>query len=460
MIERILTWSGALAVSFTLFALPATAQDPAAVEGQADAAAVEEAPSSEPTQEEKDRLDGVAGPPAGRERPDFKAVFIERRARQFTHKVNSRINRYLAAAMEQSEEQSPEVGLALIRRLNPKRLNPMERAKVFQIEGLLHYGSGNLEKTIESFNKSIAEEILPLDQEVKLRFNVAQLLAGLYKWDDAIAAIYEWFHWTQEEDALAYYLLGIANYQLGNFDLAIVNTIEALEVAKEPKESWLQLLAALWVQRNNYVKAAPVFEDLITLFPKKNYWVQLGLIYGALEKYDASLSIQQIAYEQGLLTEDKELQRLARSFLYADLPYPAAKVLQKGIDEGAIEADPDALQLLANSWIASREFERSLPPLLRAAEISEDGNLFVRLGQVHLQREEWGDAAKHFEKAIDKGGLEKPGSAHLLLGIAYYNDAQSFRAKSTFVKAARFDSAREQAEQWIDHLEKEANSTS
>ncbi len=456
----------ALAAALSFFAAaPVYAQEADAAAGDAAttessaAEEVEAAEESEPEVHPEDIIDAIPGPPPGQERPDFVEEMLSRKSRAFANPVNTRINRYLAAAMEQSEEQSPEVGLALIGRLNPKRLNAMERAKVYQIEGLLHYGAGDLDQTIKSFQKSIDERILPLDQETKLRFNVAQLMAGLYKWDDAIQAIYEWFRWSQEEDPLAYYLLGIANFQLGNFDLAIANTRKALEVADEPKESWLQLLAALWVQRNNYRMAAPIFEELITLFPKKNYWVQLGLIYGALEKYPASLSIQQIAYEQGLLTEDKELRRLARAFLYAELPYPAAKVLQRGIDDGSIEAEPDSLQLLANSWIAAREFEKSLPPLRRAAEISEDGNLYVRLGQVYLQREEWGQAAERLEDAIKKGGLDKPGSAHLLRGIALYNTGKLFAAKSTFVQARKFDKTRKEAEQWLDHIEKEENST-
>ena len=36
-----------------------------------------------------------------------------------------------------------------------------------------------------------------------------------------------------------------------------------------------------------------MLEELVLRFPKKIYWVQLSLIYGALEKYPASLAVQQ-----------------------------------------------------------------------------------------------------------------------------------------------------------------------
>jgi tetratricopeptide (TPR) repeat protein len=193
----------------------------------------------------------------------------------------------------------------------------------------------------------------------------------------------------------------------------------------------------------------------VVRFPKKRYWVQLSLIFGARDNYRHSLAVQQIAYEQGFLTEDKELRRLSRSYLYHDLPYPAARVLEKGLEAGAIEGDAKAYELLANSWIAAREFEKSLPPLQTAAELSDDGDLYVRLGQVYLQREQWGQAAKPLQLAVEKGGLRDLGNAQLLLGIAYYNGERVSQALSSFVRARQHDSTRSAADNWISHIEKE-----
>lgn len=397
----------------------------------------------------------IPGPPPDNGHVDLESVAKARGMRMFSNPVNSRIGRYLNAAME-AQETDPGEGLRLIAKLNPKRLNAMERASVYRVEALLNYSTGNLDATISGFRKVLAENIMPIRSDTALRFNIAQLLAGLYRWEDAITALNDWFRWTMEPDPQAFYLLGIANYQLGKPALAIVNTQMALQLADEPKEGWLQLLAALFIQNGDYVRATPVFEQLVVRFPKKAYWVQLALIYGARDDYRASLAVQQVAYAQGLLTEDKELRRLARAYLYADLPHPAAIVLEKGFDQGLIEKKPGSLEMLANSWIASREFEKSLPPLILAAEVAEDGNLYVRLGQVYLQREEWTLAAERFEDAIQKGDLKRPGNAKLLLGIAYYNDAKSFRAKSSFIGAADHDSTREEAEQWLSHLAREA----
>ncbi len=74
-----------------------------------------------------------------------------------------------------------------------------------------------------------------------------------------------------------------------------------------------------------------------------------------------------------------------------------------------------------------------------------------------MQREAWSEAAELLQKAVAKGGLEDPGNAELLLGISYYNDARIALARSSFVRARRHASTREEADRWITHLEAEGN---
>jgi tetratricopeptide (TPR) repeat protein len=135
-------------------------------------------------------------------------------------------------------------------------------------------------------------------------------------------------------------------------------------------------------------------------------------------------------------------------------------VLANGLEEGQIEADSDAYELLANSWIAAREYDRSLPPLRKAAALADDGNLYVRLAQVHMQREQWGEAAQMLHKAIEKGDLRSQGNALLLLGIALYNDSQVEQARRYFTQASQFEATRAEASRWISHLAREDQSQS
>ena len=319
------------------------------------------------------------------------------------------------------------------------------------------YGAQQPEAAIGYFEQFLAEEMLPIRDEARVRFNIAQLYASMQNWRQMIVWLDRWLLYVEKPDPLGFYLMGIAYYQLEDYETAIEKTKLAVELRPKPRESWLRLLAALYSQEEDYAHAAPILEELVVRFPKKQYWVQLSLIYGAKEDYRRSLAAQQVAYGQGFLTEDKELRRLARSYLFAELPYQGARVLEKGIGEGAISADSESYEMLANSWIAAREYEFSLPPLRKAAELAEDGNLYVRLGQVNMQGESWMEAAELLEKAAEKGGLDDPGNAALLLGISYYNGASPQRARSSFQRARKHDSTRDAATTWITHLDTESD---
>ena len=387
---------------------------------------------------------------------DLEALRKDRKLKATRYPPAPRISRYLGAAAKAVDAGDPQEATRLLQKLRPNRLNPYERALVYRMLAHVAYGANESEAAIGYFVKVLEEEMLPIRDEAKVRFNIAQLNASLQQWHEVIAWMNRWLLYVEEPDPLGFYLMGIAYYQLEDFDAAIAQTKKAVELSPEPRQSWMRLLAALYSQKQDYENATPVLEELVLRFPKKQYWVQLSLIYGAREDYRRSLAVQQVAYAQGLLTEDKELRRLARSYLYRELPYPAAKVLEKALEDGAIARDAKAFELLANSWIAAREYERSLDPLQRAAELSEDGNLYLRLGQVHMQGESWSQAAALLEKAVDKGGLKDPGNAQLLLGIAYYNDARAARARSSFLRARQHDSTRDAAKRWITHIDTES----
>lgn len=387
---------------------------------------------------------------------DLEGLNRDRAAKQNRYEMGKRIPRYLSHAADAVDEGKPEEAERLLLRLDPSRLNPLQRAYVYRLLGVIAYTNDQHEKAIGYFEKVLEQQAMPIRDENKIRFTIAQLHAQLEHWDEVISWLDDWKRYETKPDPLGYYLTGLAYFRLKDVDAAIAQVLEALDRANEPRESWMKMLYALYTEKEDYKKATPLLEELLLRFPKKQYWVQLSLIYGAREDYPRSLAVQQIAYEQGYLTEDKELRRLARTYLFNELPYPAAKVLEAGLASGRIEGDSQAYELLANSWIAAREFDRSLAPLRRAAELSEGGQLYVRLGQVHLQREQWDQAAEMLEKAVEKGDLKKPGNVELLLGIAYYNADRPGRARQYFVRARQYDDSRKEADRWIEHIAREA----
>jgi tetratricopeptide (TPR) repeat protein len=387
---------------------------------------------------------------------DLEALNKDRDKKAKRYPTSTRVKRYLEAASIAVDQGEPEEAEALLDNLFVGRLNPVERARVMRMRAFIAHTSGDSKLAIDYFKSFLDLEALSINEEAVARFQIAQLYASIRAWRQMIDAMNDWLRYVEDPNPLGYYLMAIGFFQLDDYDKAIEAIQLAIGDGHDPKESWLRLLASLHSEKQDYARAIPVFEELILRYPKKQYWVQLSLIYGARTDFRRALTVQQAAYAQDLLTSDKELKRLARSYLYHDLPYPAANVLEQALEGGQLTATAGAYELLANSWIQAREYKRSRGPLNKAAELSTSGDLYVRLGQVYMQDEDWGQASTFFEEAVKKGELKDPGNAELLLGISYYNGDQPTQARAAFKRARTHEKTKAEANRWITHLDTES----
>ena len=132
--------------------------------------------------------------------------------------------------------------------------------------------------------------------------------------------------------------------------------------------------------------------------------------------------------------------------------------------DGVIEpSDPEVLEA-ARGTAGSPRARASEGASAAAADARRScprtrSDLYVRLGQVLVQREDWSAAAEELAKALDKGGLEDEGKAKLLRAIALYNDGRVDEARSWFERAAEHPSTREAGTGWIAHIERETASS-
>src|SRR5262249_6876671 len=142
--------------------------------------------------------------------------------------------------------------------------------------------------------------------------------------------------------AEAHYVYAVALFQKGDKRAALTQAELAVQKAKAPKEPWLQLVLALYVENKDYQKAIGVSEALAGYFPKKSYWLQLSAVYSQVEDYKRALAALDLAHAQGMV-EDRELEHLAQLYLYNEIPYEAGLLLEQSITDGKIEGS-------AQSW--------------------------------------------------------------------------------------------------------------
>jgi tetratricopeptide (TPR) repeat protein len=344
-----------------------------------------------------------------------------------------------------------------IGQLNLEKLSPYERSKVEQI-------LFSIAVTEEKYDEARAHLQAAInaggfnEQEVsQARYQYAQLFMQEEKWKEGAAALEEWFKTAVNPNSSAYYLLAVAYYQMDDHAKALPPAEKAVEIMDKPQEAWVQLLLALYLEEERHKDAIPLLERLIALVPdKKTYWMQLSSVYGLQEDYPKALAVMQLAYGAGLVTEDSEIRRLADLLMFNDVPYRGATVLETAIQNKTVTPDDKLYEKLANCWIAAAEYDRAIAPLQRAAELSNTGDLFVRLGEVQVQREDWEGAIAALQRGIDKGQLRDTGNAQLMMGLALFNQKNFRGAREWFNRARTSEKHRKLATDYITLIDAQA----
>jgi tetratricopeptide (TPR) repeat protein len=346
---------------------------------------------------------------------------------------------------------------AALEKLRLGRLNPLERAHVHRLNGYVAYGRGDLADAVARLAQALDGEGLPPSERADVLFQIAQIHGLERRWKDVVATLEAWFQVVERPNSLGYYLLALAHYQLEDLDRALLPAKKAVEIAKTPQQAWFQLLLAIHLTRKDYAAATPVALELVERYPSVGVaqWLQLSALYAATGDDERALGVLELAYRKGLLREDRDLRRLLQVTLSRGIPHRAAQILEQELAEKRVREDADAYELLSMSWLLAREIAKAEGPLARAAALAEKGDLYVRLAQVHLMQEEWEEAAAALREALAKGGLDDPGSAQLLLGVAYYNENKLNEARSWFARAHQSGETREQAETWLDQIDRD-----
>jgi tetratricopeptide (TPR) repeat protein len=114
-----------------------------------------------------------------------------------------------------------------------------------------------------------------------------------------------------------------------------------------------------------------------------------------------------------------------------------------------VKPDEKLYHKQADCWIAAREYKKAIGPLTRTAELAQTGDQYVRLGEAHVQLNEWQAAEDALLLAVNKGGLKDTGYAQLMLGITCYNQKKLSQASDWFQKARSSGRHRKTAEGYL-----------
>ena len=382
-----------------------------------------------------------------------------RRTPALRNKVYERLSEAQAAAEEKDFILAIEL-LDKMRDAGGKReLNSYELANLYNLYAFVYYSQERYGDALRSYENVVKQENIPLAMEINTRFTIAQLYFVQERWQEGIKALKQWFELSDNPSANAYVLLGQGYYQIKDYDQALFNVKTAVDMykanGKVPKEQWYSLLRFLYYEKNDVDAVVGVLEEMLVHYPKKQYWVGLSHMYGEKKLEPKQLAAMETAYVQGMLDRDKEQLNMAYLFLGSDVPYKAAKVLDKGIKNKTVERTSKNLEVLGNSWRQAQEIKKSIPVMEQAAAKAEKGELYARLGNIYLDNDNYEEAITAIVKGLKKGGVKRKDNANLVLGMAYFNTKQYSKARKAFKEAQKDKRSKKFADQWLKYMANE-----
>ena len=342
------------------------------------------------------------------------------------------------------------------------KLNRYELANVYNTYAYLRYAVEDYDGALNYYQKVIDQRPeIPLALEINTLYTVAQLYFLQENWRKGIDTLNTWMSVTDTPSTNAYVLLANGYFQLKDYDKSLSNIQIAIDreeaAGKLPKEQWYNLARFIHFDRDNFREALDILELLIMYYPKKQYWVQASHLYGEEKDEARQLAILEATYEQNLLDRSQDIVLLSQLYLQAEVPFPAARAMEKGLADDIVEKESKNYELAGVAWRQAQEVTKSLPMLEAAASKSEKGELYARLGNVYLDVDKNKEAVEALKRGLDRGGVKRPDQARLALGMAYFNLGDFNAARRAFREARKDKRARSYADQWLKYITSEEN---
>ena len=395
-----------------------------------------------------------------KEEPKFKNVKTRKR-----QSVGAKCGKSLEKVQMLLEEENWLASMEMLEGIEASTKtckSPYDLTQVWKFKGYVYYSLDDFNGAIRSYKQVIDGEGTPEDLRLDTRYTLAQLFTAEERYADAAEQLEIWIDESTIVSNAARGLLAQIYYQLDRKDKSLtmlelaINDVESK--GKLPKERWWSLQRVLYYEKNDYNRVIDILEKLVKHYPKWTFWKQLGGMYGAQERSLDQLVASALVYLNGKYDKESQVMGMGYMYLAAEVPYKAAQIISKGIDDEIIESNAKNLEVLGTAWYQAKELNRALQALNRASEYSDSGDLQSRMAGIYLDLGNDSEAYIASLKAAKKGNIKRPSSNYLIMGNALvnmhcYKDAIGAFQKA--LKAAETKKEKKFPTQWIRYADVE-----
>lgn len=381
-------------------------------------------------------------------------------ARETVVGISEKTYKALEEAQLLMEEENWAGARELLEDLRSSKLSSYEEAHSLNLIAYTWYEEGDLNRAIAHYEEALALEELPESMQINLLLSLGQINLSAENYPAAERHLRQLMTLPEQEKPTTQVLLAAALMGQERYEEALAPLRGAIDselaAGNNPRENWLSLMSSVYYELNDFPKMRDTVEMLVTLYPRESYMMNLAALHGQLGDQPRQLALVESLLDDDRLSQSSHLRLMANLYLGEQQPYKAAVLMDREIAAGRLESNVTNLELLSQAWLLSAEYDRAIAPLEQAAELSESGELYLRLARLHMDAYRWEEAADAAGKALEKGGLRREGQAWLLRGMAEVELKQFSAARKRFREAASHEDTAKYAGQWLSYVDSEA----
>jgi len=246
--------------------------------------------------------------------------------------------------------------------------------------------------------------------------------------------------------------LGAAYLKLQRYKEAVGPLQRGVAATRNPDITWRRGLYAAYIGNGQEREAAQVLETVVRDQPTaREDWLRLAALHEKLGDIERAQAVMEVASRLGFLDSAEQRMQLVTLTAQIGAPFQAGSLLHGWLEGGQVPRSAANLRAQAALWIDARESTLAIPALEDALKASPSADLWLQLGQLYMDREDYKQAGIALEKGITSGG--KNGAALMALGVARYQQADVDGAVAAFEQAETIAANAKLAAQWVAYLQ-------
>jgi len=344
---------------------------------------------------------------------------------------------YLKAETELLQNDNPQAALQHINKLRSMELNCYEQGAVLKLGAAIKIQANDYAGAARDLQAAIDQGYVPDAEKAKTYYQIFQIYLSQNDLQRALDYSKRWMNAGGTPDRDDMWRLAVMNQKLDNNQESLKWAERVFEIdGSDAEREVYDFLIYLYDATGQRAKKAALLEQLLAKNPnERRLWDAIAGDYFQANEERKAFEVQKAMYLGGILQKEDELMRVVNFYNRFNVPYHAARTLEKEMNAGRISKTYDRMELLANLYQVAREFDKAIPVIEEAARMNDSGAMYERLGRSYAELQNWEKTEDAMVKALNAGGVKDRGLVWVLIGQSRYERGDRDGAREAFRNA-------------------------